>query len=64
MSNKPLHEWTETDLKAVAYDELSKLDQIKRNISLIQEELSRRAKNRVEGSTPRQEQGPVPVEGQ
>jgi len=49
---KQLSEMEDRDLKAMAYDELLKLDTIKRNIALIQEELGRRhgTRDRIEGS--------------
>jgi len=58
-TDKPLQEWDERDLKATAFDELSKLESIKRNISAIQQELARRHEqaNTVKGSAPRKEPG-------
>jgi hypothetical protein len=41
--NKQLSEYTDTELKAIAYDELQKLQIAQNNIRVINEELSKRA---------------------
>lgn len=43
--NKQLSEYTEIELKAIAYDELQKLQFAQTNLRIINEELNKRAQN-------------------
>ena len=41
--NRPITQYTETELKAIGYDFLIQKETIEKNIQLVQDELSRRA---------------------
>ena len=51
--NKKITDLTETELKAIAYDESIKLQMTQNNLRIINEELSRRAKE--SGANPKEQ---------
>ncbi len=50
MNVKPLAEWSIQELKAAAFDELSKLETCRTNVRLLQSEIANR--EQVEGNNP------------
>jgi len=51
--NKQLHEYTETELKAIAFDSMVLIEQNQNNVKIVNQELARRAEQPKQPETPK-----------